>query len=241
MRHGVVVHHVANLHAKVYVSSKRAVVCSANLSEQSREDLIEGGLESKAPGVVAAVRRFVAELCGDEVDEEFVKRLRPLYAKHRRSRRGRRTTRVAVVTSRVWIEALELGDWDENAERAGTNTERTAKKKVTEPKVTRLESFWTYHPAPEFGDSVIQVLRDGRSRYVLPKGRVLETESFRSDRGARRVMVTLGVPKNRRRLSLQSVRKKVGSKTWRVLDRSIKSLVRGRPVQKDLDALWPLK
>ena len=51
----VEVHHCAELHAKVYVSARRSVICSANLSGNSEVSLKEAGVVSTEAAIIREV------------------------------------------------------------------------------------------------------------------------------------------------------------------------------------------
>lgn len=64
---GVEVHSAANLHAKVFVLGRTAIVGSSNVSAASENSLVEAGIETTDPQVVAKCKRFVEDLRGDVI------------------------------------------------------------------------------------------------------------------------------------------------------------------------------
>jgi hypothetical protein len=67
IKRGVEVHSVSNLHAKVYVFGRIAVVGSANVSASSELQLVEGACEIHVSSVVSQCRGFVLSLRGEIV------------------------------------------------------------------------------------------------------------------------------------------------------------------------------
>jgi hypothetical protein len=67
IKRGVEVHSVTNLHAKVYVFGRRAVVGSANVSSTSEHHLVEAACEFSDRKMVAMCREFVLALRGEIV------------------------------------------------------------------------------------------------------------------------------------------------------------------------------
>lgn len=90
LRKRVAISSLRALHGKVYLFDRSAIVCSANLSEQSANELIEVGVLLTRPAEVAAVKTLIRLLSRDAVSLD-AKMLRAL-AKHepRGDRHGRR-------------------------------------------------------------------------------------------------------------------------------------------------------
>ena len=75
IRRGVEVHHVANLHAKVFVLGGVAVVGSTNVSHSSESQLLEAALLTDHRSTVHACAKFVRSLRGDLIGLAFANRL----------------------------------------------------------------------------------------------------------------------------------------------------------------------
>ena len=67
IRHGVEVHSVENLHAKVYVFGNWAIAGSTNVSRSSEEQLIEAACETNDKTVIASCRRFLQPKSGVKI------------------------------------------------------------------------------------------------------------------------------------------------------------------------------
>jgi len=107
IRNGVEVHDEPWLHAKVYVSPNRAVICSANVSANSEDGLLEAGLEVSNRKVVGDARRFVQELRGNVIGLAFARSKVKLF---RSGGQARRTTVLpkAPAGHALWIVHLEV-------------------------------------------------------------------------------------------------------------------------------------
>lgn len=81
LKRGVIVHSRPNLHAKVYVFGRAVIVGSANASDQSRNVLVEAGVSTTDPDVVAAAVAFVkeSEVAHEQIDLHRIRELRPFY------------------------------------------------------------------------------------------------------------------------------------------------------------------
>lgn len=95
-RRGVHIHSCADLHAKVFLFDRVAVVASANMSESSRQTLIEAGVATDAVTVVSGVASFIEQLVSvtPRLSERQIKGLCSIPVVRRRGRVRRRTRRM---------------------------------------------------------------------------------------------------------------------------------------------------
>jgi phosphatidylserine/phosphatidylglycerophosphate/cardiolipin synthase-like enzyme len=82
IRNEVEVHSRPNLHAKVFVFDKRAVISSANVSHNSQNNLVETAIITNDKEVVRAARGFVFSLRGEYVTPAYVKTCKREYQPH---------------------------------------------------------------------------------------------------------------------------------------------------------------
>lgn len=173
---GVEVHSCSNLHAKVYVFGKRAVIGSANVSNSSLS-LVEAAVESSDEGLVGQARQFVEALRAEPVTVEFATSLLRFY---RTDRVGGWTEDQAAASgpvggktkarhSRMWVMSLVDRDWSEEVEAAADVGRPTAKSRIEDPaRLGLTEIGWESKTWAKLavGDRVVQRFARGRG-YVF--------------------------------------------------------------------------
>src|SRR6266536_1963052 len=146
---GVRVFSATNLHAKVFVFGRTAVVGSSNVSVASERLLIEAVVETTAPRVVAAAGAFVQSLAGDEITPKFARAKIPLY---RPPRRPAGPARPGVQHSTVWALGLTYVPWDADDEQEARAAQRSAAKLLDDPAKFRIETVsWIGETRLRFG------------------------------------------------------------------------------------------
>lgn len=211
IRRGVKVHLCSNLHAKVYVFGKRAIVGSANASKSSM-GLMEAGIETNDESVVAAARAFVLGLCVDEVGIERAKSLLTLYPGDRTgfgAALASRTRAAAAQHSPVWICPVHEGEWTEDVVSIHRRVGASMLKRLTDPIRARLDpidlkdSGWKKLKP---GDRVVQRWAQGRGFEFEPPSRIIDLAPYGG--GA---LLYLERPKRLRMVSSADMRASIGS------------------------------
>src|SRR5262249_11896799 len=108
LKEGVEIHSVENLHAKVFVLGRHAIIGSSNASRHSANSLIEAAVETTNHRVLAACRSFVLEKTGEYVTLQHAKNMVPLYSPPKFGTRQGKVPRHAP----LWAVCLEQADWD---------------------------------------------------------------------------------------------------------------------------------
>lgn len=241
IKRGVRVHNVSTLHAKVYVSSQRCVVASANLSHESEHRLVEAGVESSNRRLVAEARKFVRSLCGEVVEPEFVRILVRHYRPPRRPNGGAKASKGGRVRhSDLWVIGVHEADYSDQDQAAAQAAELDARKRGANERVVRLEhlSLDVRGAGPRLGDRVLQVDGTLRGKRIIPPARVMSAKRYRTARGGKRLMLALTVPKGTRLVPLRSAVKKLGSKA-RVLGQIGQRRVTDADLVVSVARLWP--
>jgi hypothetical protein len=189
-RKGVHVFLAPDLHAKVMMCGGKAVVGSANLSQTSFSYLDEAAVLTTDATVVKDVRNWFRERMAEAISPEWLAICGKAYKPPRGGvgNMGKRRVRHSS-GRRVWFMSLRMTTHPENeaaaAERGAKAAERelsdTVKFQVTRVRWSRQARFLD---AIRKGDSVIQVMRDGDSRYVEEAARFLGIRRTKSVRGA---------------------------------------------------------
>ncbi len=197
LRREVEVHHWDSLHAKVYVSNRRAIVGSANVSASSEERLTEAGVVSTDRKFVATARRFVEGLRGQAVGPDWATQKLSLY----RPPKGLpgRTGTSRRKRSGMWVVNVRLRDRTPEAERAAGKALKRAERTLKEPDKFSLDDVdysvdWKVMP----GDWVVQHVHDGRDKYFEAPARVSTVERYLSLRKAQHQVVVLESRKHSR-------------------------------------------
>jgi hypothetical protein len=76
---GVRIFSINNLHSKIYYFNDSVVVCSANLSENSKNNLVESGIWTDDQETLKSVLEDLRLLCKEEVNLEFIRSLKTSY------------------------------------------------------------------------------------------------------------------------------------------------------------------
>jgi hypothetical protein len=178
IRDGVEVHNEPCLHAKVYVSRSRAVICSANVSGNSEGVLLEAGVELTHGRVIADARRFVQELRGNVIGLAFARSKIKLFRSGAQARRAIPLPKASPGHS-LWIVSLEIRTQSEPALAAARRTKTSAIRRIKDLEAFRPEEFTFFAKWPaKVGDYVVQVVRDGRSIYVEAPAQILVIQPF---------------------------------------------------------------
>ena len=192
LKAGVEVHSCTNLHAKVYVFGRRAVIGSANISKTSTQ-LVEAAIEVTEPRAVAQASAFVEGLRVEPVSPEFAESLLPLYREDRvggwsESRQGQggpRSTKTRAIHARIWVMPVTRLDWGE-AEQAAADAARSRAERRMHSADYRLDEVaWNHAEWRKLaaGDRVVQRHDRGRGFNFEPPARIVHLQPF-GDRGA---------------------------------------------------------
>jgi hypothetical protein len=247
LKRGVEVHSVANLHAKVYVFGRRAIVGSANVSASSEQHLIEAGCLLSSPKLVGKCRDFVKSLRGEVVELEFARRLIPHWRPPKKFivplTAKRKTSRVARHAGIVAVALEEVEDYNEADQIAVDKARDSAERWLTDRRRFRMDDFvWDGSglEAIQRGSRVLTCTARARGRiFVAPPARVLEVRRYKSRRGAERRVVILEARKFVREKPLTVVLKTLGSRAAPLRKlRSAKRLTDPVLVH-EIGQLWP--
>jgi hypothetical protein len=183
IRNGVEVHNEPWLHAKVYVSRKRAVICSANVSSNSEEGLMEAGLEVTNRRVIADARRFVQELRGSIIGLAFARSKIKLFRSGGQARRAMALPKAPPGHS-LWIVGLRTGDSTDEESAASHLSKIKAISRMKDKEAFRLDEFTFFPKWPaKVGDYVVQVVTDGRRSYIEAPAQITVIDRFANKYG----------------------------------------------------------
>jgi hypothetical protein len=176
VRLGTSVFSLPNLHAKVFVFDRVAVVGSANVSRHSSSSLIEAALvtdDSATAGQAKALLESLKEMA-TPVDAAFLKRIsklrvRPRAAGERQRRKKRQVGRLGRRTWLVRVRELREDAFPKEKERAEAG-EKVARTEVSDKRSDVSWIRWAgrgqFARKAEKGDSVIEVWKSLNKRTV---------------------------------------------------------------------------
>lgn len=217
LRKGVEVHAQSNLHAKVFVFGKTAVIGSTNVSTTSEAHLLEAVVETSDSRAVSAAASFVRSLRGDVVTPQYAKRLEKMYVPPRILGAGRprsQQTMRGAGQSVLWAVKLETGAWiDEDyvQQEAG---EPLARKRLKNTRHYVVDDFvWTpagFGRKVRVGQRVLQIVEENSGNvYAEPPYRVVRVQRYRATSSSR-VMVFVERKKGSRRVGLGRLLERLG-------------------------------
>ncbi len=190
LRRGVEVHSQSNLHAKVFVFGKTAVIGSTNVSTTSEAHLLEAVVETSDSRAVSAAALFVRSLRGDVVTPQYAKRLEKMYVPPRILGAGKprsQQTKRGAGQSVLWAVKVETGAWiDEDyvQQEAG---EPLARKKLKNSRHYVVDDFvWTpagFGRKVRVGQRVLQIVEENSGNvYAEAPYRVVRVQRYRASR-----------------------------------------------------------
>jgi hypothetical protein len=241
IRKGVAVHSVENLHAKVFVFGRTAVVGSMNISESSERSLIEAGIETTDTNIVRDAREFVLSLRGDVIEPQHAKMMIKHYKPPRiHRRRGAHPT--VAKQSLLWAIPLVTVLLDPEDEKQESVAKIEAKKRLQRKRAYSLESFrWTGDPLVDqlkVGQRALMLTEEGKKTMVSPPGHVLSIRRYKY-RNGHRMMVCLAIRHSLRRIEKKRFLKRLGSHGKLLKTLSSARMVRNQVLAFKIGATWP--
>lgn len=240
IRRGVAVYSCTDLHAKLFVFGKHAVIGSANVSNRSKNVLIEAAIETTDPVVIRSCKQFVADQCLEPITEDDIERLAPLYKPP-----GGGSTKTTSIQGRrrLWAVGLESSKWDEEDNRQADKARPKATKELENELVYRLDEFcWTGDDLKvSEGDMVMQVFTESnRQVFMYPPSKVVWVQKFHVGRTAR-MIVFLRVPKSARRKRRKLVLKQLEAPSTHLRKLKRCRRIKNRKLSNELFRLWRVK
>jgi hypothetical protein len=209
-RRGVRLYQQPNLHAKVFLFGRSAIVGSPNLSVYSKDNLDEAALLVSDTRCVRDVRLWFQERLTEPVSPGWLDKCEKAYRPPRViGLRGQRLGNQNRFGGRkVWIVGVKETDFPKDEDAAYRAGEAAARTRLSRPRRMDIEPIrWAHADGlserVEAGDLMIQVFdyADARGRRVLPVGKVLGVKRLRSKRGGLAHYVYLELPKEYRTLA----------------------------------------
>jgi phosphatidylserine/phosphatidylglycerophosphate/cardiolipin synthase-like enzyme len=161
-----------DLHAKVILFDRVAVIGSANLSQTSMDSLVEAAVLTDHPNVVSVARSFLQQLQDESqcIDKGFIDHIGSLEVKRagwgKPRRKKKRKTSISLASSRTWLVSLtEIDegmheDEREYIEKGMKNAQRFVSDSSSDVSWIRFTRSSKFRREAQRGDTVIQIWRE---------------------------------------------------------------------------------
>jgi hypothetical protein len=239
VRAGVDVHSAADLHAKVFVFPKTAVIGSTNVSRVSRDYWQEAALLVKDKRLIKQAREFVLGLAGEPLPIERLKQLAKLYRPPKGAPKGRRTKKKEPVRSRLWIVDLDYTQWDERDHVEAKIGRPAARARLKDDEELDEFAWFGVMGALKRGDQIVQIMRQGTKRRVFPVGTCVGLRAYRvGKRRSRNAIIYVATPEGRRSIAFQAAKQRLGKEGAILSKGPVMRLVRDAGTAQAVRQLW---
>ncbi len=199
---GIKIYVRENLHAKIYLFGRGAVVGSANLSQSSISELDEAGILTSDPQTICSIRKWFDLRMNKPITPKWLAHCQKLY-KPPQIVRGKQPSHPA---SRVWMVGVHSTEFPTFEERAEQQGYAIARKRLRQPRMYNIERIrWTgtggFVEAAKRGDSIIQVWNKNKKYSVCPHGTLLHKKKTKTKAGGVATYLYIELPKDYRMIS----------------------------------------
>jgi hypothetical protein len=209
---GVDAYSVQNLHAKVFVIGRKALVGSANVSNSSAGRLIEAVLEIDDRSVASACRQFIMNLRAEPLTLWYLARLQKLWLPPKFGAGVRKPQKNSKIIPRhppLWSMSMVPTTYDSDAEKAMNRGHIKAKPRLRSPRLFHIDDFMlegsVWIDPVRRNDLAMVVLDEGGGvTMVSQPARILDIEAYQKGR-RRFAIASVEVSKTARRKSLERV------------------------------------
>jgi hypothetical protein len=243
LKKGVVVHSCPNLHAKVFVMDRTAIIGSGNASRRSKNTLLEAALLTTDGKSVNEARAFVQSCMGELITPAYVNECKRMYRPPRfgGTGAGRKTDH-----PRIWIQRLRP-DREEDPNKYDTEKagQKAARKQLQQKRkyfveVVDFRAGYKIARFADLGDLIIQVWKEKEEEPLLvyPPSRVLHFRPYISKRGAKKILVFLESPKSPNCLDWRVFKQKIKGLGWSHIGKWVGREVVGMDMKRNVLGLW---
>jgi hypothetical protein len=200
----------------------QAFIGSSNVSQYSANTLIEAMLHTTDRQTVSAVRKFVRDLCVQELGPAELERLAKLYRPPHVA--GKRLLEPPITKSPpVFLAQLVREDPPTESDKASNAGQKIALSLQKKPKKHTVEWIWMPDECPyQPGDIVVKVMDEGKGKeMVSAPGTFLNAKKWRRGTSAL-TFVYLELPR-RKRKSLKKLASSIGGSAVKQLKKDGKA------------------
>ncbi len=178
---GVKIFSHANLHAKMFVIGKSLYIGSTNVSGHSASTLNEVLLKTTDKDSIQDAKEFIKSLCTVELGPDGLDRLQEMYRPPKMtSGIGKKEERKLSDLSQYFIFKLKLTTFSEEEHNKKGSAEADKKRIIkSRHEVERFK--WTGNFKPTPGDVIIQIVDDGKTKFVSPPGIIIHIRKWKKE------------------------------------------------------------
>lgn len=218
IKKGVQVYTRGSLHAKIIITDNTLITSSANISNNSKNNLDEAGIVTNESVAIIKAREFFIKLCTEPVREKYLNTCIKAYNKNVKRKHisfSKRKSINKVLLAKVWFIGglTELNLSDKN-KKLIERVEKKAEKKLKNPDKTFVA--WIRYPLKtkfvqnlREGDWVIKYFKGKDGHYVECPQQVLGIEMWKSESKKDYQIISLECPNNSEDMELKEFLKKV--------------------------------
>jgi hypothetical protein len=217
VKRGVDVYSVENLHAKVFVIGKTAIVGSTNVSSSSARRLIEAALQTEDKRAVSACRHFILSLRGEIATPQYLKKLQKLYRPPKFGVGGGALRGLHKQVPRhapLWVVPLEHCESDVEDDEAMKRGVAKAKPMLRSKRFTIDDFIWSgtgfVNRLNEGEDLILEITREDRQRFMVSEpAPLLHIERYKKNR-AIHANLTVELPRKTCRIEAHRLFRRLG-------------------------------
>lgn len=240
LKHGVSVHSVNNLHAKLYIIDKKMFIGSCNASNNSRDFLIEAAILTEDKNIVKEGRKFISKLMGNEITPEQARALQAIYCPPQFLNKHSKKSKNNAVP--IWIVNLVNEKWTDKTYKIDDNEFMIAERKIENSRYYRVENFlWEGDKLIDnikLNDKVIQIYEEKRNhKLISPPYNVVHIKKF-EDAGKMKALIYLEGSNAIRRKNFEYLKNRVDNELIKRIKQRSYIRISSEQTYKILNTLW---
>ncbi|UPT66202.1 MAG: phospholipase D family protein [Sphingobacteriales bacterium JAD_PAG50586_3] len=183
---GVNIYNCENLHAKIYLFHDKAIICSANISENSQSNLIEAGVFVDEKSTINDISKYIDSICIEEITQGYIDLCKEKYnePKNKGKIRGKQLIeKPAIILSRLWLINVRPALFKEEEDIILSRNKTLYKRKLQSPQNSiadiRFGASSSFIKNVREGDLVIRIFNQNKKTTVSEPMRVLGIDNGR--------------------------------------------------------------
>jgi len=204
IKRGVKVYSCSNLHSKVFVFDNKVIIGSSNVSNNSKNNLVESAILTNDKNVVASSIGFIFSLMNEHITPAYAKKLNREYKKDYKpsfSNKLISKNKSDRISPTLWICRIFDAEFEDYENKICSIEEKNAKKKIINKKEfiigsIRFGAKATITKNSRFGDFIIYLYKENGKLFVYPPTRIISKKNYKSKKGNNRTLIFTEDAKN---------------------------------------------